>query len=160
MSQILMSRSTALGRCVIVLTAWLVIFSGAGLVLAQEDGAEPVAPAAAAAADEEPAAKEPAEPVDDPAVDPAEDAAADLGDGRLIRVRLPLIGNADAHIISSIQRAVAQLKRSQRPDQSRPACPDVESPPVRPARRRPRRRSRRSGIRASPERPRSGRSHW
>ena len=36
-------------------------------------------------------------------------AAGDLGDGRLIRVRLPLTGNADAHIKSSIQRAVSQL---------------------------------------------------
>ena len=34
-----------------------------------------------------------------------------LGDGRLIRVRLPLAGNADAHIKSAIQRAVTQLGR-------------------------------------------------
>lgn len=37
---------------------------------------------------------------------------ADLGEGRLIRVRLPLSGNADAHLKSSIQRALAQLTRT------------------------------------------------
>jgi membrane-bound ClpP family serine protease len=35
---------------------------------------------------------------------------SDLSDGRLIRVRLPLTGNADAHIKTSIQRAVGQLR--------------------------------------------------
>src|SRR5262245_40662093 len=35
--------------------------------------------------------------------------AANLGDGRLIRIRLPLVGNADEHFKSVIQRAVAQL---------------------------------------------------
>jgi membrane-bound ClpP family serine protease len=42
------------------------------------------------------------------------------GDGRLIRVRLPLTGNADSHVITSIQRAVDQLKRAPRPDDGRP----------------------------------------
>ena len=36
------------------------------------------------------------------------------GDGRLIRVRLPLAGNADAHIKSAIQRAISQLSQSPR----------------------------------------------
>jgi membrane-bound ClpP family serine protease len=36
------------------------------------------------------------------------------GDGRLIRVRLPLVGNADAHIKSTIERAVAQLNQAPR----------------------------------------------
>ena len=44
-----------------------------------------------------------------PADNKAEKPPADLGDGRLIRVRLPLAGNDDAHIKSSIQRAMAQL---------------------------------------------------
>jgi membrane-bound ClpP family serine protease len=35
--------------------------------------------------------------------------AGDLNEGRLIRIRLPLVGNADAHIKSTIQRAVEQL---------------------------------------------------
>lgn len=140
MTQILMSRSTVLGRCVTVLTAgWLVILCGGKLALGQEEGGEPGAPPAAAAAEdateerdaaeegdkataaeEEPASNKPSEPVVDSAAGPAEEAAANLGDGRLIRVRLPLTGNADAHIISSIQRAVAELKRSQRPDSARP----------------------------------------
>src|SRR5262245_61874702 len=46
--------------------------------------------------------------------------AADLGEGRLIRVRLPLTGNADAHIRSSIQRVVAQLSRLPRREGHRP----------------------------------------
>jgi membrane-bound serine protease (ClpP class) len=42
------------------------------------------------------------------------------GDGRLIRVRLPLVGNADEHIKSAIQRAVAQLKLAPTEDGRRP----------------------------------------
>src|SRR5450631_2123345 len=41
----------------------------------------------------------------------AKDAGGELNDGRLIRIRLPLVGNADAHIKSSIQRAVEQLTK-------------------------------------------------
>jgi membrane-bound ClpP family serine protease len=36
-------------------------------------------------------------------------AAAELGEGRLIRVRLPLVGNADKHVQSAIQRARDRL---------------------------------------------------
>ncbi len=46
--------------------------------------------------------------------------SADLGDGRLIRVQLPLSGNADAHIKSAIQRVVGQLTRLPRRDNRRP----------------------------------------
>jgi membrane-bound ClpP family serine protease len=45
---------------------------------------------------------------------------AGLGDGRLIRVRLPLVGNADEHIKSSIARALAQLKQAPGGDGRRP----------------------------------------
>jgi membrane-bound ClpP family serine protease len=45
---------------------------------------------------------------------------SDLGDGRLIRVRLPLSGNADAHFKSAIQRAVSQLTRGPSRDGRRP----------------------------------------
>jgi membrane-bound serine protease (ClpP class) len=41
-------------------------------------------------------------------------------DGRLIRVRLPLVGNSDAHIKSTIQRAITQLTQSPRKDGRRP----------------------------------------
>lgn len=41
-------------------------------------------------------------------------APAELGEGRLIRVRLPLTGNADDHFKSAIQRALAQLSRVDR----------------------------------------------
>src|SRR5262245_32996355 len=46
--------------------------------------------------------------------------AADLGEGRLIRVRLPLVGNADEHIKSSIQRALDQLTKPPRHQVRRP----------------------------------------
>jgi membrane-bound serine protease (ClpP class) len=45
---------------------------------------------------------------------------AELGDGRLIRVRLPLAGNADAHLKSAIQRAVTQLTQNPVRDGRRP----------------------------------------
>jgi membrane-bound serine protease (ClpP class) len=70
------------------------------------------------------AAKNDKKPVAPPAAKPAderaENPAADLGDGRLIRVRLPLSGNADSHIKSAIQRAVAQLTRTPHRDNRRP----------------------------------------
>jgi membrane-bound ClpP family serine protease len=54
---------------------------------------------------------------DDAAENPlADEPVGELGDGRLIRVRLPLTGNADAHIKSSIQRAISQLTSAPRPD--------------------------------------------
>jgi membrane-bound serine protease (ClpP class) len=96
MDEILVSHSLIGRRVVIALMAVLaVIVFGHGAAVAQED-AEKVKPAGAAA--EKPAEKELA------------GAEADLNDGRLIRVRLPLTGNADAHIKTSIQRAVRQLR--------------------------------------------------
>jgi membrane-bound ClpP family serine protease len=47
-------------------------------------------------------------------------ASAELGDGRLIRVRLPLTGNADAHVKTTIDRAVEQLGRRPQRDGRRP----------------------------------------
>ena len=49
-----------------------------------------------------------------------QEPAAELGNGRLIRVRLPLVGSADAQIKSAIQRAMAQLKQAPRGDGRRP----------------------------------------
>jgi membrane-bound ClpP family serine protease len=66
------------------------------------------------------AASEPAEPADEAARVRKSAAAAVDGDGRLIRVLLPLAGNADAHIKSAIERAVDQLTRSARGDSRRP----------------------------------------
>jgi membrane-bound serine protease (ClpP class) len=62
--------------------------------------------AGAAVANDEP--PQPA-PADQPA---AKDAGGELNDGRLIRIRLPLVGNADAHIKTTIQRAIEQLAKS------------------------------------------------
>lgn len=50
----------------------------------------------------------------------AEAPADDTGDGRLIRVRLPLTGNADTHTITIIQRLVAQLSQLPKRDGRRP----------------------------------------
>ncbi len=56
-----------------------------------------------------------------PATLPDETARApELGDGRLIRVWLPLAGNADEHIKSAIQRVVGQLERLPRHENRRP----------------------------------------
>ena len=41
----------------------------------------------------------------------AKDAGGELNDGRLLRIRLPLVGNADRQIKNSIQRAVEQLTK-------------------------------------------------
>jgi membrane-bound ClpP family serine protease len=76
------------------------------------EGDEPPTPAKAREAD---AAKK----VDDAASDSAE-RSAKLGTGRLIRVRLPLSGNADAHLKNSIQRAITQLTQAPSPDGRRP----------------------------------------
>jgi membrane-bound serine protease (ClpP class) len=59
-------------------------------------------------------------PVGDVAADRQQAATADRGEGRLIRVRLPLAGNADAHIKSTIARALAQLKQVPHKDGRRP----------------------------------------
>lgn len=56
---------------------------------------------------------------------------AELGDGRLIRVRLPLTGNADAHIKSAIQRAVDQLSRAPRDKSGRRPILVLEIEPAR-----------------------------
>lgn len=72
---------------------------------------------AAAKDDKKPAAAPAAKPADDKAAKPA---ATDLGEGRLIRVRLPLSGNDDAHTKSAIQRAMTQLARAPHRDNRRP----------------------------------------
>jgi membrane-bound ClpP family serine protease len=59
-------------------------------------------------------------PVVELAPDRQQAAGPNLGEGRLIRVRLPLAGNADAHIKSTIARALAQLNQSPRGDGRRP----------------------------------------
>src|SRR3990172_11959809 len=48
-------------------------------------------------------------------IEPADVAAdAERGQGRLIRVRLPLVGNADSHVRGTIQRALDQLEAAAR----------------------------------------------
>jgi membrane-bound serine protease (ClpP class) len=59
------------------------------------------------------AAEEKKPTADSPATRPPDDRAppADLGEGRLIRVRLPLAGNADEHLKRVIKRVIDQLAR-------------------------------------------------
>jgi membrane-bound serine protease (ClpP class) len=67
------------------------------------------------------AAKQTAKPAEDAATRKAEPAtAADVGDGRLIRVRLPLSGNDDSHIKKAIERVIDQLGRSPKRNNRRP----------------------------------------
>ncbi len=61
---------------------------------------------AAAKDDKKPAAPVAAKPADEKIAKPA----ADLRNARLIRVRLPLAGNADTQLIGAIRRAKAQLE--------------------------------------------------
>lgn len=105
---------------------WAAVFTvlslwPAAVALGQEAPSQEVKPEPQAAASngprdaavsEGPAEQSPAEesPEEQPAADGA--VAADLANGALIRVRLPLTGNADRHLISTIQRAVAHLKQS------------------------------------------------
>jgi membrane-bound serine protease (ClpP class) len=56
--------------------------------------------------------KKPSAEAKQAAAERADRPDGDLGDGRLIRVRLPLGGNDDAHIKSAIQRAITQLNRA------------------------------------------------
>jgi membrane-bound ClpP family serine protease len=70
----------------------------------------------AAAKDE----KKPALPPDKAAAERADRPPGDLGDGRLIRVRLPLSGNDDKHIIAAIQRGITQLKHAPHRGSGRP----------------------------------------
>jgi membrane-bound ClpP family serine protease len=88
-----------------------------GQVAAEQDS-QPADPNAVQA---NPPTTEPAPDAEQDAAPPAEPRReVELGDGRLIRVRLPLTGSADAHIKTTIDRAVEQLSRRPRPDERRP----------------------------------------
>lgn len=68
------------------------------------------------------AAARPAAELADPAAPQNSDnkPQVELGEGRLISIRLPLTGNAHNHLKNSIQRAVGQLARLPRRDDRRP----------------------------------------
>ena len=67
---------------------------------------------------DQPAAKSP----DDHAAKAADESAsrADLGEGALVRVRLPISGNADEHLKSVIKRVVDQLTKQPQHANRRP----------------------------------------
>jgi membrane-bound ClpP family serine protease len=108
--------------------AWAAILFAAaiegGAVNAQAPEDQAAAAKAAAdvenakAADEQPADDQP--PADEPEKPAADSPAGDAGDGRSIRVRLPLTGDADSRINSTIQRVVDQLSRLPRRNGRRP----------------------------------------
>jgi membrane-bound ClpP family serine protease len=113
---------------ILAVLAGTIFLTGPGLALAQppddqadppktsDDESEPGDQTANSKVANDAADLPAAETPDPPAVDPA----ADLADGRLIRVRLPITGNADSHVINTIQRAVDQLKRAPRAGDGRP----------------------------------------
>ncbi|HEX3599611.1 MAG TPA: hypothetical protein VHU84_05675, partial [Lacipirellulaceae bacterium] len=76
-----------------------------------------VVTAALAAEDQAAAAEPPAKVAERPEANAATEA---LSPSRMIRVRLPLTGNADSHIKSAIQRVVDQLARLPHADGRRP----------------------------------------
>jgi membrane-bound ClpP family serine protease len=91
-------------RTAIYAAAWLIgLMALADIVAAGEDATN------GAAADKS-----------DSADKAAKGAAGEFNDGRLIRIRLPLVGNSDAHIKTSIQRAIEQLGKMPRHQGRRP----------------------------------------
>src|SRR5262249_53128374 len=99
---VLSYRSTL--RTAIYAAAWLMgLMALADVAAANEDATNGAAAETSASADK-----------------PAKDAAGELNDGRLIRIRLPLVGNADRNIKTSIQRAIEQLGKSPRHQGRRP----------------------------------------
>lgn len=66
------------------------------------------------------ASTEPAKPSAEDAAAERKTAVAPQGSGRLIRIRLPLVGNADDHFKTAIQRAITQLKQKPPADGRRP----------------------------------------
>lgn len=105
-------------RCVTHLAATAaMILLAASVYSAESEPKEPAATADLIDAAEQQAAQPVVEPE---APKPIAGAPADLGDGRLIRVRLPLVGNADAHLKTAIQRAVSVLTHTPRHQGRRP----------------------------------------
>ena len=112
---------------------WLAAVICWSAIAAAQEAAE--APAEEAAKQELAAdAVEPKEEGSAKEIEPAQEAgpaARELGDGRLIRVRLPLAGNADQHIKGAIERAMAQLKQSATRDPGRRPVLILELVPTR-----------------------------
>ena len=89
---------------------------------AQKEDASNTAPAAAdkdRIPKSEPPAPQP-EAAANSGAEPRAPELAELGEGRLIRVRLPITGNADTHIKTAIDRALAHLARLPRDEDRRP----------------------------------------
>ena len=108
--------------CVIVGLAMLLASAGTRAKCAPAADEKEAAAARDNAAAEKPADDEPAaKPAEAPPKKPAAEAAKDdLGEGRLIRVRLPLTGDADSAIKATIKSVVDQLSRLPRREGRRP----------------------------------------
>ncbi len=99
---------------------WIVLV-GVAIARAQEEGAgEEGTVEAVANGEVEDTSGETGEGEAKPQATEGSSAKAELYEGRLVRVRLPLTGNADSQLIGVLQRAVATLKKSQRPGSGRP----------------------------------------
>lgn len=94
------------------LVAWPAIVLGISLANYAKSAAVADQGAEQKAAEGQPAAEPPA--------DAAQKSAEDLGEGRLIRLRLPLTDNADSQFKSTVERVVEELKRAQPKDKGRP----------------------------------------
>jgi membrane-bound serine protease (ClpP class) len=111
---------------------WLAAVTCWSAIAAAQEAAE--APADEVAKQQAADAVEPKDENPAKEIEPAkevEPAARELGDGRLIRVRLPLAGNADQHIKGAIERAMAQLKQSSSRDPGRRPVLILELVPAR-----------------------------
>lgn len=99
-----------------ILVAWPAIVLGISLGNYAKSAAAADQGAENKAAETQPVAEPAAEPPAEAAKKPAED----LGEGRLIRLRLPLTGDDDTRIINTISRVADELRRLPSVDKRRP----------------------------------------
>jgi membrane-bound serine protease (ClpP class) len=117
----MMNRAWVIAWPVIVLV--ISVGNHAKCAVAQQANPADAAAAADQSAEKKPAEEQPAAaPAAEDAKQPAGNAAPkeDLGDARLIRLRLPLTGNADSHLKTTIERVAEQLRRLRAHEGRRP----------------------------------------
>lgn len=100
--------------------ALLLLLCTGAWAIAQEGEAPKQLPEVAGKLDGGRVAEPPNRTTPDAPAQPEAEAPAKLGVGRLIRIRLPIVGNSDVHIKTAIDRAVERLKNVPRHDGRRP----------------------------------------
>ncbi len=122
-------RSPLYPACTALSLIFLAALSSAVPTLAATAGKQPSSDDAEAAArdfldptaESKPETTPEAKPeVKEPKAEASNPSPEDLGQAQLIRVRLPLTGNADANVISAIQRVVDDLNRQPKSKNRRP----------------------------------------